>query len=337
MKPLTEAEEVSEIAFAFMGSKALFTALHLDFFTHLEAGPLTPEALAERAGVDEDRAVTLLTALHALGLVTRDGEAYANSPAASTFLSKSGRHDFGDYLRFQIDRQMYPFLEQLEPAVAGRLAPDTVDSYEKWMSDPEEARLYSASQHAGSLSPGKALARIADLSGARSLLDVGGGTGAFAISLCQANPALHATIVDFPNVATVGREFIAEAGLSQRIRYLEGNALEVAWPGGQDAIVMSYLFSSIPGDAIADVVERAREALVPGGRLFVHDFMVNPDRSGPKLAALWQLQHTAFNPQARSVSTDWATGTLRVAGFADVEDRPLIPGLTTLVSGRKPA
>ncbi len=337
MKPLTEAEDVSEIAFAFMGSKALFAALHLDLFTHLDDGPLDADTLSARTGVHPDRIVTLLTALASLGLVVPGAGGYGNAPAAATFLSRNGKYDFGDYLRFQIDRQMYPFLEQLNEAISGTLPPGRIDSYEAWMSDPEEARIYSRSQHAGSLGPARALARMNDLSDARRLLDVGGGTGAFAITLCTANPALSATIVDFPNVAAVGRDFIFEAGLSDRIVYREGNALETDWPDGQDVVVMSYLLSSIPGDAIAPTIRRAWEALAPGGRIFLHDFMVNPERSGPKLAALWQLQHTAFNPGARSVDTAWALETVRAAGFGEAGAAPLIPGMTTLVSARKPA
>ena len=333
---LTTAAEISEIAFAFMGSKALFAALHLDLFTHLDDGPLAVDAIARRAGIDGDRALTLLTALAALGLVIGAPEGYRNAPAAAQFLSRNGRHDFGDYLRFQIDRQMYPFMGQLGAALAGRLPPGSVDCYETWMADPDEARLYGRAQHMGSLGPARTLARLADLSGAATLLDLGGGTGAFAIELCRRNPDLSVLIVDFPNVAELGRAFVAEAGLSDRIAYREGNALTVEWPSGCDAVLMSYFLSSIAGDAADGVVAAAFAALVPGGRLLVHDFMVSPDRTGPKLAALWQLQHTAFNPAVRSVSTDDAMRMLEAAGFADRRARPLIPDMTTLVSGQKP-
>ena len=37
----TRADEISEIAFGFMASKALFSALHFDMFTHLNKGPQT--------------------------------------------------------------------------------------------------------------------------------------------------------------------------------------------------------------------------------------------------------------------------------------------------------
>ena len=58
MKLTTEADQISEIAFGFMGSKALFAALELEVFTHLADGPLTAGALAAKANAHEDRMTT---------------------------------------------------------------------------------------------------------------------------------------------------------------------------------------------------------------------------------------------------------------------------------------
>ena len=107
------------------------------------------------------------------------------------------------------------------------------------MADEEEARLFSDSQHAGSIGPARTLNRKVDLSGARSLLDVGGGSGAFAITQCQENPGLAATVLDFPNVAPIAQRFIDEAGLSDRVTFQGGNALTETWPDGLDAVLMS--------------------------------------------------------------------------------------------------
>ena len=334
MDLLETAEDVSDIAFGFMGSKALFTAIHFDLFTHLDEQPLTIEGAAKAMGLHPDRATTLLTALTTLGLVGVDEEGlYRNSPAARSFLVKGAKYDFSDYLSQQVDRQMYGLLDQVDLAMADKLPEDAISSYAKWMSDPKAAKLYSDSQHAGSLGPARTLALWVDPSGARTLLDVGGGTGAFAITLCQAYPQLAATVIDFPNVARLGEEHVAEAQLSDRIRFVGGDLIKTDWPRNQDVILMSYIFSSVPGETLTGLVRRARESLAPGGRLLVHDFMVTPEREGPKLAALWQFQHTAFNPHAKSVDTEWAEQQLAQAGFSEIECRPMIPGMTFLVTG----
>ncbi|WP_335949110.1 methyltransferase [Salipiger bermudensis] len=336
MGPVTDADEISRIAFGFMGSQALFTALDHGLFTVLAEGALDAEALADRTGLHRDRAETLLTALAGLGLVTVSDGRFANSPAAEAFLVKGAKYDFGDYLRLQVGKQMYGLMGQLGDAVSGTLGEGATASYEQWFSDPEQARLYSESQHAGSLGPARQLAKRIDLSGARQLLDVGGGTGAFAITLCKAFPELSVTIVDFPNVAALGRRHVAEAGLSDRIVYVEGNALETDWPGGQDVVLMSYLFSGVPGSSHEGLLRAAHDRLGLGGRLLIHDFVVHADRSGPPLAALWQLQHTAFTPEARSVDAEGLARDLRAAGFAEVTVSEMIPQMTMLAEARRP-
>ncbi|MFC0161069.1 methyltransferase [Mameliella alba] len=336
MPLLTEADEISQIAFGFMGSKALFAALELEVFTHLAKGAMTAGELAKAAEMHEDRAMTLLTALAGMGLVAVEEGRFSNAPAAEAFLVQGAKYDFSDYLRLQVGKQMYPLMEQLEGALSGEMSDEDTASYADWFSDPDEAKLYSESQHAGSLGPARQLARSLDLTGKTKLLDVGGGTAAFDITLCQKNPGLTATVLEFPNVAALGREYVDKAGLSERITYLDGNALETPWPEGQDVVLMSYLFSGVPGETHAGLIAQAFKVLNPGGVVLIHDFIVNEDRTGPGLAALWQLQHTAFTPEARSLDAGWLEGALAAAGFHDVSVGAMIPEMTMLAQGKKP-
>ncbi len=332
------AEDLSTIAFGFMASKALFAGLHVDIFSALADGPKTAEDLAKDADVPLNRIVMLTTALSSIGLlVIGDDMKIQNSPAAQSFLSKQSKYDFGDYLRYQIDQQMYPFLLQLNAVMKGDLSDDAIASYRHWMTDEEQASVYSESQHTGSLGPGRTLARKVDLATATSLLDVGGGTGAMTISLCNAYPNLNATIIDFPNVAEIGWRFISEAEMVDRVRYIPGNAVNVQWPSNQDAILMSYLMSGVPGEDVEKLLRKAFETLAPGGKLMVHDFMVEEDRRGPALAALWQLQHMAFTPDARSLSVGWLTKTAEKIGFEVASVDELIPAMTKLVVFTNPA
>jgi 2-hydroxy-4-(methylsulfanyl)butanoate S-methyltransferase len=332
------AEDVSRVAFGFMASKALFAGLHIDVFTHLAAGPKNSDAIAKAAGIPVNRVTTLMTALTGVGLVERHGanETYSNAPGAEAFLAKGSKYEFGDYLRYQIDQQMYPLLGQLNDVLDGTLGPDSIDSYQDWLSDPEEALIYCEAQHAGSLGPGRTLARLVDLSEAETLLDVGGGTGAMSIRLLEAYPKLVSTIIDFPNVAEIGWQFITKAGMIDRIRYIPSNALVAEWPKAQGAILMSYLFSGIPGDEVPRLIDDAFDCLTPGGRFMIHDFMVEDGRTGPSMAALWQLQHMAFTPDARSVTPGWLRTNMEAAGFVDIQEEGMIPGLTRLVHARKP-
>jgi hypothetical protein len=81
VQPLTDVRDISKLAYGFMATQALVAALDLNLFGLLRDGPATSGALADRTGVRADRLEMLLTALVALGLLTKAGESYENAPA----------------------------------------------------------------------------------------------------------------------------------------------------------------------------------------------------------------------------------------------------------------
>ena len=327
--PITDVRDISRIGYGFMASRALFAALDLDLFGRLAEGPKDVAALARATGVAAGRLVALLTACVGLGLLGKEGDRYVNAPAAAVYLVRSAPAYFGDYFRFQIARQVYPTLQHLEAALTGA----RVDFYAK-IQDPEEARHFSIAQHSGSLGPARVVAGLVDLAGCRSVLDVGGGSGAFSITLCRRHPGLRATIVDFPSVQSTAEDMIGKAGLTERIRFLAGDALAIDWPGSQDGILMSYLLSAVAAVRVGDLLQRARRAASPGARLMLHDFILDDDRRGPPTAALWLLTNVTLDPDVASLTPAWLTEQVQGAGFTDVAVRDVIPGITRLVTAR---
>jgi SAM-dependent methyltransferase len=340
MKPLETPEEIFRIAFGYMASKALFAGAHLGLFDALADGPRSLSALAATTGADERGLTTLLTALVSTGLLEKlDGaeEGFRNAPASQVMLVSGPDGSFADYCRDQVDRQMYPFLHNLHDVLRGRRDTVPFQDYASWFADAGEASLYSESQHAASAPAAALLSALVDLSDCRRLLDVGGGSGAFSITLCRQHPELSATILDFPNVVEVGRRFVADAELTDRVDFVAGNALEVAWPKEQDAVLFSYVSGSVSAEGVGELYRRAHRALRPGGRVLIHDFMVDDDRCGPPLPALWALQHFAFTPGGVALTPSFVTGLLDEAGFEEPEVGPFIPGMTRLVRAHKAA
>jgi len=305
--------------------------LHFDLFSRLTPTRKTLADLSEETGIDARQLLTLLTACVSLGLLTQDGEYYGNAPASEAYLVRDAPNYFGDYYRFQIDRQIYPRLEHLDAALKGKRLPPLY----ALMEDPEEAENFIRAQHSGSLGPAVVMAKRLDLGDCRKLLDVAGGSGAFTITLCHRHPRLSATILDFPNAVEVAKRFVDEARLAERIDYISGDALQTPWPEGQDAVLMSYLLSAIAEEGISACIQQAFRALNPGGRLILHDFMVRDDRSGPLSAALWFIPNL-LTPGTISLTPGWLSNLVRDSGFTDIGVDDLIPTITKLLLARKP-
>src|SRR5262249_39037063 len=191
---------------------------------------------------------------------------------------------FGDYFRFQVSRQVYPTLMHLDAALRG----ERVDFYSQ-LRDPEEARAFTIAQHSGSLGPAHVLPKLIDLSGARRLLDVAGGSGAFSIVLCERTPGLMCTIIDFPSVAAGGPDRVGERGRGGARPCRGGGARAVRGRMAKGVVLFRFLPPGGGERPPGALPPRPYKALRPGGRVRVQDFMGEDERGGPPLAALWLL------------------------------------------------
>ncbi len=327
---------LQKIAYGFMGSKALFAALNLNVFGRLAEDPKNPKTLGEltlQTEAPRNLLRTLLTACVSLGLLIKDGESYRNSPAAQRYLDPESDSYFGDYYRFQIDRQVYPAFESLDAALRGKAVRGLyTDAFE----DPQRAADFFRGQHSGSLGPAFVLARQVELEGRRTVLDVGGGNGTFSILLCRRFPRLTATILDFPRVIEVAKTYVDEAGLTGRIGFAPGEAVSDDWPRGQDVVLMSYLLSAVDQQHHLPLMRKAWNCLAPGGLLLVHDFAVNDNGEASLEAALWGLAMMIGNAGATNLSPDDLIAYGTETGFERVHVRPLIEGITSLLTCTKP-
>jgi hypothetical protein len=184
--PASERAHLSDIAYGFMASQAMFIALEEGVFNALAQGPLTCAELSAITGTAGNRLKTMLHALTALGLTVVDGDRYTNAPAAQRWLVNGERDNIGEYYRLQVGRQIYPALFKLHAGMAGTGA--AFDTLRGLLSDPAEARTFIAAQHVGSLEAARVLAGRMPVRGARRLLDVGAGSGAFRSPSASAIP-----------------------------------------------------------------------------------------------------------------------------------------------------
>jgi predicted nicotinamide N-methyase len=325
---------VSAIAYGFMGSQALFAALELGLFTTLAEEPCGLDLLAARLKSPSGPLSVLLTTCQTLGLVTWDGEAYTNSPAAQRFLVRTASGYIGDYYLRQVSTLIYDRLPLVRALLAGQ--PVEPLDYAHTLAAPHVTEEFIRGQHAGSFGPATLLARMHDFSRSTRLLDLGGGSGAFAIEAVTRVPTLSATVFDLPQVISVTKRIVEEAGLASRITCVGGDLRTDPWPDGADVILLSYIVSCYAPETLDALLSRVLEYLPTGGQLLVHDFALYPDRSGPRNTALFLFGQLTASAQTHAYTVDELAAAMRRTGYQDVTAQPFLPDLTFLARGRKP-
>jgi SAM-dependent methyltransferase len=128
-----------------------------------------------------------------------------------------------------------------------------------------------------------------DLSHLRRMLDVGGGTGAYATAYCRAQPGLLATVIDVPEVAALGRESLAGTDMEGRIGFIAGDYLETPWGEDYDLVQIANVLHIEPRERAARLVRLAADALAPRGRLVVLDFSIDDAKDENLMGALFAI------------------------------------------------
>jgi hypothetical protein len=335
-KPIEDVREISAITYGFMASKALFSALECDLFTRIARGADSMDELAKVTGIAENRLLTLLTALRSLGLVTEQEGRFVNAPATARYLVGGAPGDFRDYVRYVNGAFGYESFRYLDTALRGERIFRDKGFYEGLIYESGiGGERFSSAQHSGSLGPARLMAKRVNLEGHRRLLDIGGGSGAYSLAFCAANPRLSATILDFPQTIETARRYADEAGLVDRIANVAGNAIVTEWPTGHDVILMSYVWSAIGADDIGILARRAVDALPTGGLVLVHDFMVDDAHEGPPFAAWYLLGSIFDNPTAVCLIPAYVERVLREAGLEVERTEVMLPGITMLTHAKK--
>lgn len=322
--------ELLDLATGYQRSRTLFALVELGVPTLLARGPTTTDQLATAVGVHPTAADRLLNAGVALGLLELAEGRYRNAPLAAGFLVRGAPTYLGDqFLRdanasWDVWGALTENLRGWRPGATDHADPTADDQGADSMR----------AQHNLARMVGHRLALALDFSAHRSLLDLGGGTGAMALAACALHPGLRATVFDLPAVLDAAREAIAAEGLGDRVGVAAGDFKRDPLPGGHDVALLANLLSVSSEATNRALLRRVREALPDGGAVVLCGWMLDDERTSPTIPVLFCLQDIGWRApdveRAASTYCEW----LRDAGFVEVERRPLCAP-TSVVVGRR--
>ncbi|MDW8208899.1 MAG: methyltransferase [Chloroherpetonaceae bacterium] len=313
---------------AYWESAVLATACALDLFDVLDGGARTAEEVAARAHTDLRATRMLLEACTALGLLTRHMDSgaprYASAPAAARYLARSSPTCMRDAVQWGLAQ--YPIWGQLTQSV--RSGQPAVSPESHLGGDPEQTRAFVRAMHQRALSMARGIVPFLPMDGVQELLDVGGGSGALACLLAQQYPSLRATVLDLPSVVAIADTWIAQMGLSDRVRTRAGDATQEDYGvNAFDAVLFFGVLHQMAPDTIPLMLERAYRALRPGGQVLICDLMTDDTGHRTPFVALFALQMLLTSHRGHVFSVSDGARWLEQAGFEHVAGQALPPPL----------
>ena len=327
-------QRIMDTASAFYDSCILFAASDLGIFASLSAVERADAAaIAGMCGLDLRAARLLMDACAALGLLSKEGDSYSNTPETAAFLVPGSPSDLSQAIRY--NRDVY--------AAWGRLGEfmrtgKPVERPEIHLGeDPERTRTFVLSMHSRARGIGRAVLPFLNLAGRKKLLDVGGGPGTYSMLIAQTYPEIKCTVLDLPEVVRVADELILVEKMQDRVKTLAGDYRALAFPGQNDVVILFGVLHQEAEDSITSLFKKAYDAMVPGGIISVLDMMTDATRTRPKFSALFAVNMALTAQHGWVFSDQDLKSWLAEAGFADFSCRPLPPPMPHwLASARKP-
>lgn len=304
---------------SFGPARIILTANNFRLFDHLEKGGVTAAAAARALGTDLRATEILLDALTAIGLLKKAGMRYANESVASRHLV-SGKPGYqGDILsHYSSLWDNWSGLDRvLKTGKPNRVSRDHT-SFIMGMHNIASLKM-------------KGLLQAIPMAGVKRVLDLGGGPGTYAMAF--AAQGLDVTLMDYPETLKIARRVIREAGLQGRVRLRPGDFTRDDIGSGYDLILVSQILHAYGAGECLGLLRRCREALVPGGRVAVHEFLLTETRTAPLPGAIFAVNMLVNTRAGRTYTAGEIASWLKRAGFHGIMTTPTED--TVVISGRK--
>jgi demethylspheroidene O-methyltransferase len=298
------AARLFAVVTGFVYTQVTRAAVELDLFTLLSDGPLTPEILAEKRDLPLSSASAFLKAAASINLAESvGGERYllglngaalsVNPGLAEMILHHDALYkDLADPVGLLrrgggegVLANYWPYGDQNEDS-AGRYS--SLMSVTQPMVAEQILTAYDFGRH-------------------KSLMDIGGGKGAFLKAVAVTNPTLSLTLFDLPEVV---------AGAQTSALCVGGSFIVDPIPPGHDCISLVRVLHDHDDSVVIDLLAKVRAALPAGGRLVVAEPMAETRGAEPMGHAYFGLYLLAMGSGRPRTAKEYHA-FLRAAGFAD--------------------
>lgn len=274
-----------DFSWDYRASRVLQIANKIDIFTTLSDKEMSSDQLAQKCRTKPDLTERLLIACTAMGLLDKRENQYRNTELSKTYLVRGQKLYQGNIIAHSAT--VWNFWSNLENEIWLEPAPGDKEG--------QEHRNFIMGMHNIAVA-GRTDVFIEniDLSERTKLLDVGGGPGTYSIAACRRYPKLKAVVFDLPETIAIAKEVITKEGMKERVSTRAGNWDTDAFGENNYVVLLSNILHG-SGSKAEMKLKKAYDSMVGGGLLLVQDFLLNDEKTGPLIPALFNMMVGAYS------------------------------------------
>ncbi|OJT19337.1 hypothetical protein BO221_36955 [Archangium sp. Cb G35] len=279
----SELQSLSGDMVGFWRTQALRAAAELRI---IEALPASTSQVAELRALAPDRCERLLRAMDELGLVTRQGDTW-RATSRGALLHREHPLQMVD-AALHWGRDCYRLWETLPEALRAEGTWEPPRFFDELSEDPRRVASYHRAMASYARQDYASLAEHLRALTQGIVVDAGGGTGTLLFELLTRRPGLRGVLLERPEVT---RQAEIPPELAGRVTLLPADIF-TPWEVRAHAVILSRILHDWDEARAALILEQARQALLPGGRIHVIEFLLDEEEPGGGLLDLHMLVST---------------------------------------------
>ncbi|PYB71955.1 methyltransferase [Rhizobium wuzhouense] len=327
-----KAKQLFRLTSGFVHTQVLSACVQLGIFEALDGKALSTTAIATRCGMGPEATRALLDQARRLDLViSASPDLWMLSDAGSVVAADRGlremirHHDMlyrdlvdagafwrGDRGETEL-RQYWAYVRDNDPAKIGN----------------DEAAPYSALMRESQAMLADCILASHDFGQYRSILDIGGGEGAFLSAVGERHPSVNLALFDLPAVTGLAARHMRERGMLTRCTLHPGDFTVDAIPAGHDCVTLVRILCDHDDDRVLAILRNIHRHLASGTRLVVAEAMAG-DSEGANLAAIYFSTYFAAMGSGRCREGREIIDLLARSGFRDAR---MVPTTNALLAG----
>jgi hypothetical protein len=193
---------IREFAASFQKSRILLSGFELDIFTNISESGSKSYQIANDLKLNEQACERLLNALVSLGFLAKKNSFFFNTPESFKFLSRNSPDYLGGLMHSNHLWNTWSNLTQVVRTGVSAHSSEINIRGEEWLFP------FINAMHDRAKKQAPEQLKNLNLAGVKSILDVGGGSGAYSMEFISKKPGIEATVFDLPNVIPITKKFL---------------------------------------------------------------------------------------------------------------------------------
>jgi SAM-dependent methyltransferase len=326
MKEINSPGDFLEMANAFRLSRIILTAHELDIFSILKNGPLTSQVVAKKTETNERAVDRLMDALVPIGLLKKSGNQFSNTDFSTRFLIKGQPTYMGGLSHMlHLWKSWSTLTDAVKAGTSVTMKAPIGERDEPWLDS------FIAAMHSRGIQQAKEVAAVLDLELTKSVLDIGGGSGAFTFEFIRENPGIKGIIFDLPNVIPITLQYISKEGFKDSVSTIAGDYRNGGFGYDYDLVLLSAIIHINSPEENKLLIERCVESLNPGGQLVILDHIMTEDRTGPAGGAFFALNMLVGTEKGDTYTENEIKSWMQRAGLKYIRRRDTPQGSNMMI------